>query len=472
MANPAQKRAGWQLVGSSSVVGVLLAGFLLPSLVVLGLLTNGGSTSFQSIPSALTRPPLPQQTVLLAADGSRLATLFYQDRVEVPISEISGIMRQAIVAIEDSRFYEHAGFDLRGTARALVSTLSGSAVQGGSTITQQYVKNVLVASAKNSDEAAAAIARSPSRKLRELRYALAIERVMTKSEILEGYLNIAYFGSGAYGVESASRRYFSKPAKNLNLAEAALLAGLVQQPYRFDPLRHPEKAEQRRQVVLNRMLELGVIDDVQRAKALAQPVAKLLHPSTHSNGCTSSVAPFYCDYVMQVVRSSPAFGATLAERDALLRQGGLTITTTLDPKAQKSAQWGVNSHIPIDDPSGKAAAITMIRPGTGDIIAMAQNRVWGTSGKGRTTYNYLQAVRVGYCDREGHLVQPLHLRARCQDFQQFRQLHQRRHLPALHGAQLHSLGQLQHAAGHRVLGKHLLHGAGRAHWHLPADRDR
>lgn len=388
VARRAQLRAAWSLTLTSMVVGVLLVGLLLPSLAAFGLVANGGSTQFQSIPSALTRPPLPQQTVLLNADGSRLATLYYQDRVEVPIDEIATIMQRAVVAIEDSRFYSHSGFDLRGTGRALVSTLSGQAVQGGSTITQQYVKNILVASARTDAEAAAATARNPARKLRELRYALAIERVMSKEEILAGYLNIAYFGGGAYGVESASIRYFSKSAKNLTLAEAALLAGLVQQPYRLDPLRNPDLAEERRLVVLNRMVELDMISREEADAAAATPVSELLHPTTRRNGCTSAIAPFFCDYVVQVIRSSPAFGDTLAERDAMLRQGGLTITTTLDLRAQKAAQWGVNKYIPPKDKSGKAAAISMVKPGTGDIIAMAQNRKWGTSGRGNTTYNY------------------------------------------------------------------------------------
>lgn len=376
------------LIGVSVVTGIILVGVALPSVALFGVVTNTTLTGFQSIPSTLTQPPLPEQTVLLASDGSKLATLYYQDRVEVSLNQIAPVMQDAIVAIEDSRFFKHSGFDFRGTMRALVSTVTGSQVQGGSTITQQYVKNILVASAKDDAEAAAATARTTSRKIRELRYALGIERVMTKAEILEGYLNIAYFGSGAYGVESASMRYFSKSASALTLSEAALLAGLVQQPYAYDPLRNPEGAQNRRDIVLNRMAELGSITDAQARKASRVPVAQLLNPSTNSNGCTSSIAPFYCDYVMQVVRSSPAFGNTLAERDAMLRQGGLTITTTLDPVAQAAAQAAAEKYIPTKDPSGKAAAITMIKPGTGDVIAMAQNRRWGTEGKGNTTYNY------------------------------------------------------------------------------------
>lgn len=376
------------LIGVSVVTGIVLVGVALPSVALFGLITNTTLTGFQSIPSTLTQPPLPEQTVLLASDGSRLATLYYQDRVEVSLNQIAPVMQDAIVAIEDSRFYKHSGFDFRGTMRALVSTLTGSQVQGGSTITQQYVKNVLVASANDDAEAAAATARTTSRKIRELRYALGIERVKTKAEILEGYLNIAYFGSGAYGVESAARRYFSKSASDLTLSEAALLAGLVQQPYAFDPLRNPEGAQVRRDIVLNRMAELGYITDMEAEKASKKSVSSMLNPSTNSNGCTSSSAPFYCDYVMHVIRSSPAFGNTLAERDAMLRQGGLTITTTLDPVAQAAAQAATEKYIPIKDPSGKAAAITMIKPGSGDVIAMAQNRKWGTDGKGNTTYNY------------------------------------------------------------------------------------
>lgn len=372
----------------SVVMGVMVSGVLLPVLATVGIVTNGSFNGYNGIPSTLTKPPLPQRTVVLAADGTNIATLYYQDRIEVPIAEISQVMQDAIIAIEDSRFYSHHGFDLRGTLRALVSNATSGNVQGGSTITQQYVKNILLGSAKSDQEIAAATERSYARKLQELRYSLAIEKQMTKKQILEGYLNIAYFGSGAYGVEAAARRYFSKTAARLTLAESSLLAGLVQQPYGYDPIRRPEAAIDRRQVVLNRMAELGYITDAQAEATGKQPLTNILNPTTNSNGCTSSIAPFFCDYVIKVVRSSPAFGETLAERDAILRKGGLTITTTLDINAQAGAQKAVNKYIPPKDKSNKAAAISMIRPGTGDVIAMAQNRLWGTTGRGKTTYNY------------------------------------------------------------------------------------
>ena len=372
----------------SITMGIMVSGALLPVLAAVGVIANGSFNGYNGIPSTLTKPPLPQRTVVLASDGTKLATLFYQDRIEVPISEISEVMQDAIVAIEDSRFYSHHGFDLRGTLRALVSNATSGNVQGGSTITQQYVKNILLGSAKSDQAIAAATERSYARKLQELRYALAIEKQMTKKQILEGYLNIAYFGSGAYGVEAAARRYFSKSASRLTLAESSLLAGLVQQPYGYDPIRHPEAALTRRGIVLNRMAELGYITQDQADVTKKRPLSDILNPTTNSNGCTSSIAPFFCDYVLKVVRSSPAFGATLAERDALLRKGGLTITTTLDVNAQAGAQKAVNKYIPPKDKSHKAAAISMIRPGTGDVVAMAQNRLWGTTGRGKTTYNY------------------------------------------------------------------------------------
>jgi membrane peptidoglycan carboxypeptidase len=376
------------IVIMSVIMGIMISGALLPVLAAVGIVTNGSFNGYNGIPSTLTKPPLPQRTVILAADGTNIATLYYQDRVEVPIAEISQVMQDAIVAIEDSRFYSHHGFDLRGTLRALVSNATSGNVQGGSTITQQYVKNILLGSAKSDQEIAAATERSYTRKLQELRYSLAIEKQMTKKQILEGYLNIAYFGSGAYGVEAAARRYFSKSASRLTLAESSLLAGLVQQPYGYDPIRHPETATARRTIVLNRMADLGYITQTQADSTSKRPLSEIMNPTTNSNGCTSSIAPFFCDYVVKVIRSSQAFGATLAERDALLRKGGLTITTSLEVNAQKGAQKAVNKYIPPKDKSNKAAAITMIRPGTGDIVAMAQNRLWGTSGRGKTTYNY------------------------------------------------------------------------------------
>lgn len=371
------------------VAGAVAAAMILPVAAATGLLTRGAVESFESLPSQLDAPDLPERSVILASDGSILATIYYQNRVEVPLASVAPTMRQAIVAVEDARFLDHPGIDLRGTMRAIVANASSSAgQQGGSTITQQYVKNLLIASASNQEELEAARARTPSRKLREIRYALALERRYSKDQILERYLNIVYFGAGAYGVEAASRRYFSKPAANLDLIESATLAGIIQQPTAFDPTRNPDLAEQRRNLVLGEMAEAGFITPIEASAASRVSVESILDPSIQPNGCTSSYAPYFCDFVIRMIKADQAFGETLVEREALLRRGGLTIRTTLDPDIQGAAMKSVTSYIPSKDPSQRAAAITLVEPGTGNVIAMAQNRDWGLKGRGKTTYNY------------------------------------------------------------------------------------
>ena len=371
------------------VAGLLLAFMLLPFVGGAGVVARDVVKDFQSLPDSLSTPPLPQRTLILAADGSVLATLYYQNRVEVPLESISPFMRQATVSIEDARFLDHNGVDFRGIMRSLATNVEqGQIEQGSSTLTMQYVKNVLVNQATSAEDLDAARGDSAARKLREVRYALGLEKIFTKGDILERYLNIAYFGAGAYGVEAAARRYFSKSAANLTIAEAATLAGIVQQPTAYDPLRNPELSTTRRNVVLKRMADLGHITRDQADRASLIPMRQLLSPTKTNNGCTSSWAPFFCDYVVQTIRQDPAFGATPEEREAFLRRGGYTIRTTLDPQAQNGAFDAVTSYVPIKDKSRKAAAISMVQPGTGHVLAMAQNREWGTEGKGKTTYNY------------------------------------------------------------------------------------
>ena len=380
----------------SVVAGMLVAGAALPFVGGVGVATRTAVEDYEALPSQLIAPPLPQRSRILASDGSVIATIYEQNRIEVPLSAVAPVMRQAMVAIEDRRFYDHGGVDPRGMLRALVGNTSGSgSTQGGSTLTQQYVKNVFVESAATPQEAAAARARTITRKLKELRYAVALERVLTKDQILERYLNIAYFGAGAYGVEAASLRYFSKHASKLTLAEAATLAGAVQQPVAYDPTRNPNSSQRRRVQVLNAMADVGYITPALAAATGKIPTKKFLKPSKTANGCTTSYAPFFCDYVYRQLRSNPAFGATLADREQLLRRGGLTIRTTLVPATQKAAQASVDKYIPRKDKSLKLAAITMIAPTTGQIVAMAQNRSWGVSGIGNTTYNFNVGTKDG-----------------------------------------------------------------------------
>ena len=380
----------------SMVAGVLAAGAALPFVGGVGVATRSAIESYEALPSQLTAPPLPQRSGILAADGSVIATIYEQNRIEVPLASIAPVMRQAIVAVEDGRFYEHRGVDPRGLLRALVGNAGGSSVtQGGSTLTQQYVKNVFVEAATTPEEAAAARGRNLTRKLKEMRYALALEKTLTKDQILERYLNIAYFGAGAYGVEAASRRYFSKPASKLTLVEAATLAGAVQQPVAYDPTRNPNSSQRRRIQVLGRMADLGYISPALAASTGAIPTKKFLKPSRTRNGCTAAHAPFFCDYVYRILRTDPAFGKTPADRENLLRRGGLTIRTTLDPLVQTAAQDAVDKKIPRKDRSRKVAAISMVKPSTGEIVAMAENRSWGTVGRGVTTYNFNVGTKLG-----------------------------------------------------------------------------
>jgi len=371
-----------------ALAGIVTALIVLPVAGGVGLASRNGAQAFSSLPNDLTQVPLPQQNTILDAKGDVLAVLFAQNRIEVPLEQISPLMQQAIIAIEDQRFFNHAGVDFRATLRASISTGSGGQVQGGSTITQQYVKQILLTAATTKEEQEAATAVSINRKLREARYAIGLENKLTKKEILAGYLNIAYFGAGSYGVEIASKRYFSKSASELTLTQAATLAGLVQNPSRFDPTQYPERAQSRRDLVLKAMEKSGYITAEQADAAIAVPVSLDLNPTELPNGCTTSAAPYFCDYVLTVLRNDPIFGDTPEIRETVLNLGGLTIKTTLDPKAQKASQTAVDEKIPFDDPSGKAAAITMMRPGTGEITAMAQNRKWGRSGAGYTTVNY------------------------------------------------------------------------------------
>jgi membrane peptidoglycan carboxypeptidase len=378
----------------SVVAGLLLAGMLLPIVGGVGLLARTGANDFESLPSELEITALPQISRILAADGSTLATFYFQNRITVPLKRVPDVMQKAIIAVEDVRFYEHHGIDVKGALRALFHNgSSGSVQQGGSTLTQQYVKNVLIENAQakgDKQSEAAAHASTLARKAKEARYALALERKYTKAQILEGYLNIAYFGDGAYGVGTAAQHYFGLSANNLHkltLAQAALLAGLVQSPEVYDPALHPEAARARRFTVLGQMLKYHFIDQAAYDRAIVQPIT--LHLHRQGNGCEASSAPYFCDYVQHEIENSPAFGDTLADRKRLLLRGGLTIQTTLDPKVQKAADDAVRKYVFPRDKSGVAAAEAVVQPGTGKVLALSVNRPYGQDAKrGQNTINY------------------------------------------------------------------------------------
>jgi len=384
---------------TSVSLGLVVAAMALPIIGTGAIAARNAARDFESLPSVLDAPPPAARSVLLSTDGTVIGQIAYENRVQVSLDQIAVPMRAAIVAVEDARFYQHGGVDLRGTLRALArNSSSGSVEEGGSTLTQQYVKNVLLEDASTDSERDAARARTLTRKLQEARYAITLESRLTKDEILERYLDIAYFGSGAYGVEAAATHYFGVHASELTLAQAATLAGIVQNPTGYDPTVNPRDSQARRDVVLTRMQDEGLATAAEVAKAKATPIEDELDVQTFKAGCISSVAPYFCDYVLSVMKTDKAFGRTAADRLALLRRGGLTVRTTLDLDLQRSAQQTVDAAIPRKDPSHKATAVVTVQPGTGQIRAMAQNTTYGTKGR-QTTVNYsVDAKHNGWSD--------------------------------------------------------------------------
>ena len=377
----------------SVLAGVLVAGLAVPFAALAGLGARSVAEGIEDLPEELTAAPLAQSTRVLAADGSLLATWYDQNRVTVPLNRVAPVMRKAILAIEDYRFYQHGALDLKGTLRAFITNQANSGVvQGGSSITQQMVKQTLVAQAETEAEAAAATADTYERKFNELRYAIAFEERYSKDWILERYLNVSYFGDGAYGIEAAARHYFSKPAARLNLRESALLAGLVKNPSQYDPTNNPEASEARRNVVLDRMAELNVISRSEARRASRADLGLRVTPL--ANGCVGVVGEFFCDYVREFLAKDPRLGRTVNERLELLRTGGLTIRTTIGPRFQRAADAAVRSRVrPTDQAIGGMA---MVEPGTGKVRALAQSRPMGSNrSKGQTYLNYVVPKEYG-----------------------------------------------------------------------------
>ena len=279
-------------------------------------------------------------TILATLRGS-------QSRILVDTAEISPIMQQAIVAIEDKRFYEHNGVDIRGIARAVWADVAQkSVVQGGSTITQQLVKNSCVTTA-----------RTISRKLKEAALAWQLEQHWSKLRILTAYLNTIYFGNGAYGIQRAAQTYFNTTAARLTLPQAALLAGIPADPSRYDPVTNPKAARGRRLEVLQAMYAQADINrrDLQRAARAPLPRAETVRlPGIEGP------APYFVNYVKQ----------QLIEKYGTRRVfgGGLNVQTTIDLRLQKVAREAIQSVL--KEPNGPSAALVAIRPRTGEVLAM------------------------------------------------------------------------------------------------------
>ncbi|TMR09448.1 penicillin-binding protein [Nonomuraea turkmeniaca] len=385
---------------AGAVGGVLAAGLAAPVVSGGGLAAKNVANTFVDLPPAPREEPLAQVTRLLDKDGRPFAQFYEANRTAVRLGAVAPVMRKAIVAIEDARFYEHGGLDVRGTFRALLTnTQAGGIRQGGSSLTQQLVKNILVENARTEAERDRARAPNLARKITELRYAMALERKYRKDEILERYLNIAYFGAGAHGVQAAARRFFSTSASRLTLTQAATLAGAVRMPYSTDPslgTAHRARLRERRDLVLDRMAGLELITQQEAANAKRSPLDLKLKPEP--GGCEQSAYPFYCLYVKHELLSNPAFGNTAAQRRARMARGGLVIRTSLDPIAQHAAEQAIKRHVHPEDT--EVAAEAMVEPGTGRIRAMAASKQFGRNPGNRkngprTTFNLPADVAHG-----------------------------------------------------------------------------
>ena len=359
-----------KLAATIVVAGALMAGLLFPWVGGTGLVARNSASLLDALPVELTDRTPAGNTRVLAADGSLITNLYANNRTPVPPEQISSIMKQALVDIEDSRFYDHNGLDVQGTMRALVKNVAAGSVQeGGSTLTQQLVKQTLLQTATSPEDRQAATEQNVGRKLREARLAMAVEETFSKDEILTRYLNIVYFGQGAYGVQAAAQKYFSVNAADLTLPQAAMLAGLVQSPANDDPITNPENAVTRRNQVLARMHDLKHISDEELAANSAQPVV-VAEGQDPPNGCIdATIGGFFCAYVKQYLTG--ALGVTQDQID----NGGLTIQTTLRPDMQAAGDQAVLNTLPMG--ASLAGMYTAVEPGTGKLLAMSVNREYG-----------------------------------------------------------------------------------------------
>jgi membrane peptidoglycan carboxypeptidase len=399
------------LVRTGILAGVVVAVLLYPLVAIGGLSIKKGAVELGGDLDRIKIAPLSQVSRVYAADGATLITQFYEEyRIPVDIEAVSPHMQHAIIAAEDTRFFEHNGVDARGIARAFVANQrAGGVSQGASTITMQYVRMSLRDSADSPEEVFAAVEQTPTRKLREMRLAIDLEKEIPKQEILERYLNAAYFGHRAYGIYAAAEVYFSKRPAELTVGESALLAGLVQAPSAYDPAgRDPSAAHARRDYVIDRMVAAGFVAPADAAAAQAEPIRLRLHEPP--NDCVD-VAPavnhwgFFCDLFKSWWMTRPEYGANAMERLDLLRRGGLAVVTTLDPNAQAAAYAQVASRERIG--SAFALGTVAVEPGTGNVRAMAVNRIYSLNQAGNGQHTDPRRAKFGVRGNYPATVNPL-----------------------------------------------------------------
>jgi membrane peptidoglycan carboxypeptidase len=356
------------------LASVVAAGIMFPLVGGFGLMSNRASDVVANGSAQLVEGEVPAVSTMVDAKGNPIAWLYSQRRFEIPGDQIADTMKLAIVSIEDKRFAEHNGVDWQGTLTGLAGYASGDLeTRGGSTLEQQYVKNYqLLVIAQTDAEKRAAIETTPARKLREIRMALTLDKTFTKQEILTRYLNLVSFGNGAFGIQDAAQTYFGINASELNWQQAALLAGMVQSTSTLNPYTNPEGALERRNVVLDTM-----IDNIpQQAEALRaakkQPLGVLPQPNELPRGCIAAAdRAFFCDYALEYLARAGVSKEQVAK-------GGYLIRTTLDPDVQMQVKSAIDG-IAAPDIDGVASVMSVIRPGkeSHPVVAMASNRTYG-----------------------------------------------------------------------------------------------
>ncbi|GAA1765635.1 transglycosylase domain-containing protein [Agromyces humatus] len=385
------------LVAASTAVAALVVAAATPAIAMVGLAASGTIGMFDNLPGYLEIDELSEKSNIYAIGNDKkpvlLASFYDQNRVEVSWSAIDQDVKDATIASEDPRFYDHGGVDIQGTLRAAVTTASGRETQGGSSIAQQYVKNVRVQECElNPDEAVqddcydAVTETTIDRKIKEMRLAIGIEKRYSKDEILLGYLNIAGFGGTVYGIEAAANYYFGASASNLTLAQAASLVAIVNNPVKFQ-LDKPNSETNgvangyaqnlgRRNYILGRMLALGKVTREQYNEAVATPVEpKIVEPST---GChTAGTNAYFCDYVKNILQTDPIFGEDAETRMMNFRRGGYDVYTSLDLDLQVAADRAMRENVPMTYPGWDVGGvISSVQVGTGRVLAMVQNKLY------------------------------------------------------------------------------------------------
>ncbi|HEU0257248.1 MAG TPA: transglycosylase domain-containing protein, partial [Microbacteriaceae bacterium] len=428
---PADKRSLTGALGAlfgfvclSAIAGLIVTAAVTPAVAVTGVATNNTISAFDQLPESLKLDQLSQVTKIYAHDGNaerEIASFYVQNRVEVGWNDISQYVKDAATSGEDPEFYHHGAISVKGTMRAAVSTFLHHDTQGGSTITQQYVKNVLIqeCEADNADNTAKLAAcyqnatrQTISRKIQEMKYAIGLEKKYTKRQILLGYLNINGFGGQVYGIQSAAEYYFGVSAKDLSLPQAASLVAIVQNPD-YNRLDRPkndkingadngyQKNKARRDYILAQMLKYNKITQAQYEKAVQTPVKPKITPQ--SNGCMAANAydaGAFCNYIENLIKNDPAFGATSAARFANLRRGGYKIYTTLDLGLQKKAQETLSGYVPAYRAGMDLGAASVgLQQNTGNILYMVQNRSFNDTPSAakhhQTSLNYAVDKQYG-----------------------------------------------------------------------------